>query len=64
MNAYNIITIGVIASTLAGLLTFIGALPLVFFRNIPETHRKNFENYATSGVMIGFAIMTILDNTL
>jgi len=30
---------------------------------IPETHRKGFENYATTGLMIGFAIMMILDNT-
>ena len=31
---------------------------------IPETHRKNFEKYATTGVMIGFVIMMILDTTL
>lgn len=28
---------------------------------IPETHRKGYENYATTGLMIGFAIMMILD---
>ena len=29
---------------------------------IPETHRKGFEKYATTGVMIGFVVMMILDN--
>jgi len=29
---------------------------------IPETHRNGFEKFATSGLMIGFALMMILDN--
>jgi len=29
---------------------------------IPETHRRGFENNATTGVMIGFAVMMVLDN--
>ncbi len=30
---------------------------------IPETHRKGYENYATTGFMIGF-ILLILDTVL
>lgn len=29
---------------------------------IPETHRRGFEKYATSGLMVGFILMMILDN--
>jgi len=29
---------------------------------IPETHRKGYENNATTGVMVGFALMMVLDN--
>jgi len=31
---------------------------------IPESHRKGFEKHATFGLIIGFIVMMILDNTL
>ena len=96
---------GTLAATVAGMMTFLGALPIILVKEvsdkmmdsllgflgiiasspspapwglafaagamlwvssheiIPETHRKGFEKYATSGVMIGFALMTLLDNS-
>ena len=31
---------------------------------VPETHRHEYENYATAGLIIGFIIMLVLDTTL
>lgn len=42
-----------------------GAMLFVISRGmIPESHRQLHERCATTGVMIGFALMTLLDSAL
>ncbi len=62
-------TLGIGVVTLAqsllpwGLAFAAGAMLWVISHEIiPETHRRGFEKYATSGLMAGFIIMMILDN--
>jgi len=60
-----------LATICTGLATGVGALPILFMRNVsdrlldamlgfaPETHRKGFEHKGSWGVMIGFVVMML-----
>jgi len=61
----SLITLGLIASLLAGLAFAAGAMLFVISDEIiPETHSKGKSRLATFGVMVGFVIMMAMDNLL
>jgi len=53
----NVILLGILASTAAGAMLFV-----VGDEIMPETHRRGFAREGTSGVIVGFAVMMLLDN--
>jgi len=66
----SLITMGVIASTLAGSATGVGALPALIFENVSDKILNSMLGgavgvmLATFGVMTGFVIMMAMDNLL